>query len=67
MAQKTIIVCDNCNAKVPEPQVRVMKITAVDYSFGSKTADLCVECAMKMPGERHPRRGRPPAHLAAVN
>ena len=60
MARKTILVCDNCGKEVDESQGAVLRVTYTDARRGSKAADLCDECAGKMPGRAVARRGRRP-------
>ncbi|MFO7571987.1 MAG: hypothetical protein R6W48_05215 [Gaiellaceae bacterium] len=65
MARKTILVCDNCGTEVAEGRGAVMRINFVDARSRSKQADLCDECAGKMPGIAVARRGRRPKSAAA--
>jgi hypothetical protein len=65
MARKTILVCDNCGKEVDESQGAVLRVTYADARRGSKVADLCDECAGKMPGRNAARRGRRPRAQAA--
>ena len=60
MARKTILVCDNCGKEVEEGKGAVMRIAFTDARRGAKQADLCDECAGKMPGRPAARRGRRP-------
>jgi hypothetical protein len=60
VARKTILVCDNC-----ESQGAVLRVTYSDARRGSKAADLCDECAGKMPGRAVARRGRRPKAVSA--
>ena len=60
MARKTILVCDNCGKEVDESLGAVLRVTYSDARRGSKAADLCDECAGKMPGRAVARRGRRP-------
>lgn len=60
MARKTILVCDNCSREVDEGKGAVMRITYTDARRGAKQADLCDECAGKLPGQPAARRGRRP-------
>jgi hypothetical protein len=65
LARKTVLVCDNCGKEVDESQGAVLRVTYSDARRGSKVADLCDECAGKMPGRAAARRGRRPrAHAA---
>ena len=65
MARKTVLVCDNCGREVDESQGAVLRVTYSDARRGSKVADLCDECAGKMPGRPAARRGRRPKTAAA--
>ncbi len=65
MARKTVLVCDNCGKEVEEAKGAVMRVTYADARRGSKQADLCDECAGKMPGVAAARRGRRPKAPAA--
>jgi hypothetical protein len=60
VARKTILVCDNCGKEVDESQGATLRVTYSDARRGSKAADLCDECAGKMPGRAVARRGRRP-------
>jgi hypothetical protein len=42
-----------------------MRITYMDARRGAKAADLCDDCAGKMPGQAVARRGRRPKSAAA--
>jgi hypothetical protein len=64
VARKTILVCDNCGKEVDESQGAVLRVTYTDARRGSKAADLCDECAGKMPGRAVARRGRRPKNSA---
>jgi hypothetical protein len=65
VARKTILVCDNCGKEVDESQGAVLRVTYSDARRGSKAADLCDECAGKMPGHAVARRGRRPRAQAS--
>jgi hypothetical protein len=65
MARKTVLVCDNCANEVDEARGAVLRITYTDARRGSKVADLCDDCAGKMPGRAAARRGRRPKAAAA--
>ena len=56
MARKTILVCDNCSSEVAENRGASMRINYTDARRGSKQADLCDDCAGKMPGQQVARR-----------
>jgi hypothetical protein len=60
VARKTILVCDNCGKEVDESRGASLRVTYVDARRGSKVADLCDDCAGKMPGRAAARRGRRP-------
>ncbi len=66
MARKTVLVCDNCGAEVDEAKGAAMRITYSDARRGAKQADLCDDCAGKMPGQPAARRGRRPKAAAAA-
>jgi hypothetical protein len=66
VARKTILVCDNCGKEVDESQGAVLRVTYTDARRGSKAADLCEECAGKMPGRAVARRGRRPKDSATA-
>lgn len=65
MARKTVLVCDSCNAEINEGKGAVLRLNFSDARRGAKQADLCDECAGKVPGQSVARRGRRPA-LASV-
>jgi hypothetical protein len=65
MARRTVLVCDNCGAEVDERNGALMRITFSDARRASKQADLCGDCAEKMPGVAVARRGRRPKAAAA--
>jgi len=65
LARKTVLVCDNCGAEIDESKGAVMRINFNDARRGSKQADLCENCAGKMPGQPAARRGRRPKSAAA--
>ena len=60
VARKTILVCDNCGKEVDESVGATLRVTYSDARRGSKAADLCDDCATKMPGRAVARRGRRP-------
>ena len=66
MARKTVLVCDNCSKEVEEARGATMRITYTDARRGAKQADLCDDCAGKMPGQPAARRGRRPRAAAAA-
>jgi ribosomal protein S26 len=65
VARKTVLVCDNCGKEIDEAKGAVMRINFNDARRGSKQADLCDDCAGKMPGQGVARRGRRPKAAAA--
>jgi hypothetical protein len=64
MARKTILVCDNCGKEVGEGKGAALRLTYSDARRGAKAADLCDDCAGKMPGHAAARRGRRPKAAA---
>jgi hypothetical protein len=65
MARKTVLVCDNCGNEVGEGKGAVMRMSYSDARRGAKQADLCDDCAGKMPGQAVARRGRRPKSATA--
>jgi hypothetical protein len=66
VARKTILVCDNCGQEVSEGKGALMRINFTDARRGSKQADLCDNCAGKLPGHAVARRGRRPKSMSAA-
>jgi hypothetical protein len=66
LARKTVLVCDNCSKEVDEGRGATMRVTYTDARRGAKQADLCDDCAGKMPGQPAARRGRRPKAAAAA-
>ena len=66
MARKTVLVCDSCGKEVGEGKGAVMRMSYSDARRGAKQADLCDDCAGKMPGHAVARRGRRPKSAAAA-
>jgi ribosomal protein S26 len=66
VARKTVLVCDNCGSEVGDNKGASMRVTFTDARRGSKVADLCDDCAGKMPGHAAARRGRKPKSVAAA-
>jgi hypothetical protein len=66
LARKTVLVCDSCSKEVDEGRGATMRITYTDARRGAKQADLCDDCAGKMPGQPAARRGRRPRAAAAA-
>ncbi len=60
MARKTVLVCDDCGKEVGDNKGATMRMTFTDARRGAKQADLCDDCAGKMPGHAAARRGRRP-------
>jgi hypothetical protein len=65
MARKTVLVCDMCGAEVGDAKGAVLRLTYSDARRGAKQADLCDNCAGKLPGISVARRGRKPKSAAA--
>jgi hypothetical protein len=66
VARKTVLVCDSCGTEVEEAKGAVLRLTYADARRGAKQADLCDNCAGKMPGRAVARRGRRPKSASAV-
>ncbi len=66
MARKTVLVCDDCCREVDESRGATLRVTFTDARRGSKVADLCEDCAAKMPGRAAARRGRRPKAAASA-
>ena len=64
LARKTVLVCDNCSKEVGEGKGATMRMTFTDARRGARQADLCDDCASKMPGHAAARRGRRPKAAA---
>jgi hypothetical protein len=65
LARKTVLVCDNCEREVGEGKGATLRMTFADARRGAKAADLCDDCAGKMPGRAAARRDaarRRPSH-----
>jgi hypothetical protein len=60
LARKTVLVCDDCGKEVGDNKGATMRMTFTDARRGAKQADLCDDCAAKMPGHAAARRGRRP-------
>ena len=60
MARRTVLVCDSCSKEVGENKGATLRMTYTDARRGAKQADLCDDCAGKMPGHAVARRGRRP-------
>jgi hypothetical protein len=65
VARKVVLVCDSCGKAVDEGKGATMRVTYSDARRGAKQADLCDDCAGKMPGQPAARRGRRPKAAAA--
>ena len=59
------VVCDSCGKEVDEGKGAVARVNFTDARRGSKQADLCDDCAGKMPGQNVARRGRRPKAKSA--
>ncbi|HEY8629359.1 MAG TPA: hypothetical protein VIL73_02290 [Gaiellaceae bacterium] len=66
MARKTVLVCDDCGKEVGDNKGATMRMTFTDARRGAKQADLCDDCAGKMPGHAAARRGRRPKSATAA-
>ena len=66
MARKTVLVCDNCGTEVDAGKGASLRVTYADARRMGKQADLCDDCAGKMPGQPAARRGRRPKSAAAA-
>jgi hypothetical protein len=66
VARKTVLVCDNCGSEVADGRGAVMRLAYADARRGAKQADLCDDCAGKMPGQPAARRGRRPKSVATA-
>jgi hypothetical protein len=65
VARKTVLVCDNCGKEVGDNKGATLRLTYADARRGAKQADLCDDCAGKMPGNPAARRGRRPKSATA--
>ncbi|MBD0348057.1 MAG: hypothetical protein ICV59_02785 [Thermoleophilia bacterium] len=65
MARRTVLVCDNCGANIEDNKGATLRLTFSDARRGAKQADLCDNCAGKLPGQAVARRGRRPKAAAA--
>jgi hypothetical protein len=61
-----VLVCDNCGKEVGEGKGAVLRMSYSDARRGAKQADLCDDCAGKMPGHAVARRGRRPKSATAA-
>jgi len=66
LARKTVLVCDDCGKEVGDNKGATMRMTFTDARRGAKQADLCDDCAGKMPGHAAARRGRRPKSATAA-
>jgi hypothetical protein len=66
VARKTVLVCDDCGKEVDENKGATVRVTFTDARRGSKVADLCDDCAGKLPGRTAARRGRRPKAAATA-
>ncbi len=60
-----MLVCDMCGSEVGEGKGAVLRLTYTDARRGAKQADVCDNCAGKLPGQSVARRGRRPKSAAA--
>jgi hypothetical protein len=67
VARRTVLVCDDCGKEVGEAKGATMRVTFTDARRGSKVADLCDDCAAKVPGRAAARRGRRPKTAAVAD
>ncbi len=58
MARKTVLVCDSCGKEIEEGKGAVLRAVFRDARRGATQADLCDDCAGKLPGKQVARRGR---------
>jgi hypothetical protein len=65
VARKTVLVCDSCGKEIGENKGATLRLTYSDARRGAKQADLCDDCAGKLPGQPAARRGRRPKSMAA--
>jgi hypothetical protein len=65
VARKTVLVCDNCGKEVGDNKGATLRLTYADARRGAKQADLCDDCAGKLPGNPAARRGRRPKSATA--
>ena len=65
LARKTVLVCDSCTKEVGDNKGAMLRLTYSDARRGAKQADLCDDCAGKLPGRAVARRGRKPKAVAA--
>jgi hypothetical protein len=65
MARKTVLVCDSCGKEIGEGKGATLRLAFSDARRGAKQADLCDDCAGKMPGVPAARRGRRPKSASA--
>jgi hypothetical protein len=61
-----VLVCDDCGKEVGDNKGATMRMTFTDARRGAKQADLCDDCAGKMPGHAAARRGRRPKSATAA-
>jgi hypothetical protein len=66
LARKTVLVCDDCGKEVGDNKGATMRMTFTDARRGARQADLCDDCAGKMPGHAAARRGRRPKSATAA-
>jgi hypothetical protein len=62
-----VLVCDDCGKEVGDNKGATMRMTFTDARRGAKQADLCDDCAGKIPGRAAARRGRRPKSATAAS
>ena len=63
--KKNVTICDSCGGQVEDSGgAGTMRFNPVDARRTSVTADLCENCATKLPGRPVARRGRRPKALS---
>jgi hypothetical protein len=60
MAKRLVTECDSCGNEISDNRGATLRLNYDDSRRGSKTADICGDCADKVPGKPAKRRGRPP-------
>jgi hypothetical protein len=61
-----VLVCDDCGKEVGDNKGATLRVTYSDARRGAKQADVCDDCASKLPGRAVARRGRRPKAAAAA-
>jgi len=65
VARKTVLVCDSCGKEVGENRGATLRLPSAAARRGARQADLCDDCATKMPGRAVARRGAFDDHARA--